>query len=336
MPDDTERRSRPPAWAREELILALDLYFGAGRRWLPPRDRSVVELSDLLNALDIHSVRGDPAKFRNPSAVAMKLANFLSLDPTYTDAGRSGLTRAGHLDKRVWDEFANDPDTLREVALGLRATVGERVPEVTDAEAEEAQSYADGRYAYRVHRVRERNRRLTECKRLLARSHNAYVCEVCGLAPLHVYGGLGRSVLECHHRLPLSQYRPGQRTKIEDLALVCASCHRALHASPSPGAVDELRDSLPLPFRQAQAGVVDAALAPAIAMAVADREAARAIKAARRDAFFREQREAFERGESRFFDRLPDGRIKRRATSLIYPTLDEAMAGMADELAGLS
>lgn len=45
---------------------------------------------------------------RTPSAVAMKLVNFASLDPAITNTGRKGLRGASNLDREVWTEFQHD------------------------------------------------------------------------------------------------------------------------------------------------------------------------------------------------------------------------------------
>jgi 5-methylcytosine-specific restriction protein A len=54
--------------------------------------------------------------------------------------------------------------------------------------------------------------------------------------------------LECHHRKPLASLRPGQRTRLSDLALVCPNCHRMLHRMSDPSDVDGLRDRIQSPF----------------------------------------------------------------------------------------
>jgi hypothetical protein len=59
---------RNPPWARDELILALDLYVRAGMSMLPAENADVVELSRVLNASRIHADRPDAARFRNPNA----------------------------------------------------------------------------------------------------------------------------------------------------------------------------------------------------------------------------------------------------------------------------
>lgn len=53
----TQRSGRNPSWAVDELLLALDLYLEAGL--LDDGDPRVVELSDILNGLPIHTFRPD-------------------------------------------------------------------------------------------------------------------------------------------------------------------------------------------------------------------------------------------------------------------------------------
>jgi hypothetical protein len=78
-------------WNEEEVKLALDLYrhipFGLMHR----RNPDVIKLANLIG--------------RTPSAVAMKLGNFASLDPKITETGRRGLDQSSALDKRVWADF---------------------------------------------------------------------------------------------------------------------------------------------------------------------------------------------------------------------------------------
>lgn len=219
---------RPPRWAKEETILALDLYMRMG--WLDETHPEVVELSDVLQRLDIHEDKVDESRFRNANGVSMKMANFQSLDPEYTRDGRVGLSSASALDKEVWAEFANRHQELHALAQGIRATAGEVVAPA-GLESVEAESYAEGRYAYRVHRSRERNPAVTARKKEQARLNGSLRCEVCGLAPRNLYGDLGDRVIECHHLVPIAEYVQGQRTRLEDLALLCANCHKAVHAA---------------------------------------------------------------------------------------------------------
>jgi putative restriction endonuclease len=35
--------------------------------------------------------------------------------------------------------------------------------------------------------------------------------------------------IECHHSIPISQMDDNQKTKIQDIIMVCSNCHRMLH-----------------------------------------------------------------------------------------------------------
>lgn len=112
---EVERPGRDPAWAEEELILALDLYLRAGS--LDAKEQAVTDLSRDLNALTVHAERPDEARVRDPISVAQKLANFAALDPNHS--GR-GITRDGKRDSEVWDRYASNEDGLYEAAAAIR------------------------------------------------------------------------------------------------------------------------------------------------------------------------------------------------------------------------
>lgn len=114
-PSTTSPRRRNPNWKRAELVLALELYLSAGI--LDDLDESVVELSDLLNSLDLHERSETGTKFRNANGVSMKLVNFASLDPSYS--GR-GLVSTGAATRDVWEEFRGDLDAVEEAARAIR------------------------------------------------------------------------------------------------------------------------------------------------------------------------------------------------------------------------
>lgn len=97
---------RNPNWTRDELILALDLYF------------EVVELSSVLNRLNTSP--GVHSKYRNPSSIAMKLGNFNRLDSA---SGGGALPHGGKLDEEIWQEFAQNRSKLKEEAVALKRKV---------------------------------------------------------------------------------------------------------------------------------------------------------------------------------------------------------------------
>jgi 5-methylcytosine-specific restriction endonuclease McrA len=75
------------------------------------------------------------------------------------------------------------------------------------------------------HLQRERSRLLAAERKI----PDNYKCRVCGLRFEDVYGEVGIGFAEAHHLVPLGQLKGQTRTRIEDLATVCANCHRMLH-----------------------------------------------------------------------------------------------------------
>lgn len=43
------------------------------------------------------------------------------------------------------------------------------------------------------------------------------------------YCDIGHDFIEAHHTRPVQDLQPGDKTKLPDLVLVCASCHRMIH-----------------------------------------------------------------------------------------------------------
>lgn len=111
---------RNPPWHREELILALELYFRVTPSRMNSRHPAVIELSEILNKLPTVRDRPDKVRFRNSNGVYMKLCNFLRLDPSYHG---KGLTRGGKLEEVIWSEFANDRERLKRIAQMIKSAV---------------------------------------------------------------------------------------------------------------------------------------------------------------------------------------------------------------------
>jgi 5-methylcytosine-specific restriction protein A len=215
---------RNPPWSRDELILALDLYFGLGASRvarLSPSSREIVALSKYLRSLPLHIDRGNRRTFRNPNAVCMKLFNFMRFD------GKPGLPKGGQAERELWREFAGDPDRLHETAQAIRvnATAQGREGEI-DVDDEDSEA-PEGSILWRAHRYRERSRKLVRRKKELAEKRDPDLkCEVCGFSFRQRYRPFGEGFVECHHTIPLSKLTPGKRTRLEDLILVCSNCHR--------------------------------------------------------------------------------------------------------------
>lgn len=78
-------------WTSEQLKLAFGLYFQTPFGKLHKANPDIIHLAELIR--------------RTPSALAMKLVNFASLDNSITDSGRKGLSGASALDRKIWSEF---------------------------------------------------------------------------------------------------------------------------------------------------------------------------------------------------------------------------------------
>ena len=184
-----EETDSPPAiqsqrtvrnWSRDELILALALYLP--NRSAPPGKASaeVKELSDFLNKMGMFLGVIDADTYRNPNGVYMKMMNFRSLDPLYTSGGKVGLTKRNCDEVPVWERFSKSPDDLQQVAAAIRAAVNVGDPGAfpgfdDDPEFVEAE---EGRVLSRLHRTRERNRKLVDaCKKRALAEHKRLACE---------------------------------------------------------------------------------------------------------------------------------------------------------------
>ncbi len=71
----------------------------------------------LLNRLSRDDASRAAAE-RTSGSVEAKLANFRALDPTTTSAGFGNVSR---LDLEVWNEFADQPELLRQAVVAIRA-----------------------------------------------------------------------------------------------------------------------------------------------------------------------------------------------------------------------
>jgi predicted HNH restriction endonuclease len=225
----TAKKTLNPAWSRDELILALHLYMKYRPQLPPKHGKEIAELSRVLNRLAGLSNRG--ATFRNANGVYMKVMNFLSVDPDYVAQGKKGLQRNNQDEQRVWNLFAYDQERLEEVASQILAFVeSDEVLQPTEdgdgyVEAEE------GALVTRVHKTRERDVKLIrEFKKMVKERTGSLICVGCDFESADMYGPEYADTMEAHHTIPVHTLKPGDKTNLKDLAILCANCHRIVHA----------------------------------------------------------------------------------------------------------
>lgn len=92
---------------------------------------------------------------------------------------------------------------------------------------------SEGERKLRAHYRRERSNVLRDKKLAEVRAlHGRYICALCNLDETSKYPALfGQRIFEVHHLAPLSTAATPVRTTLDDLAVLCASCHRAVHAT---------------------------------------------------------------------------------------------------------
>lgn len=227
------RSSKPPAWTRDEVILALDLYLREGA--LDDTHPDVQELSSILTGLPLHPGWRYSPLLRNPNGVSMKLQNLRWLDPNQT----GGLKSGSRTDREVWDEFNYRPQELTKLAKSIREGAKNDAAETPEEGEDEAD---EGRILTRIHRARERKQKLVTKRKLERRKETGGVltCEVCDFDFSAVYGDRGDGFAECHHKIPLAE-SGSTKTKLQDLAVLCANCHRMIHVRKPTLTVEELR-----------------------------------------------------------------------------------------------
>ncbi|MGW1711257.1 HNH endonuclease [Streptomyces sp. NPDC002206] len=237
------RAIKNPDWARDEIILACHLVMVNNWKGLDAQDSRVVELSALLQLFPIHAEAERNEKFRNPNGVARKTFDIATRHPDY----QGKPTNGGALDGAVLHEFLARPQEMTEAARLIRQGIAtgelQSLPPAEE-EFDDDCSAPEGRLLMRRHRARERNQGLRKKKiaSVLQRG-GRLTCKACGFDFEEVYGDRGAGYIECHHIVPLHEAGEG-RTKLSDLALICANCHRMIHRRAPWPTPSELRLSI--------------------------------------------------------------------------------------------
>lgn len=234
-----------PAWTRDELILALDLYL-KHRDTLPSKHHpEVQELSRLLGRLGRALGLSESDSFRNANGVYMKLGNFRRWDPEYIKDGKTGLAKGNKDEGLVWEEFANDSVKLAAVVVAIREAIEGQTtasPELEGGDEPDIEEAEEGKVLTRLHRFRERNRSLAKAKKQEAlKKHGRLQCEACSFDFAQAYGPAGEGIIDVHHTRPVHTLKPGEKTKLSELALLCANCHRMIHSNRKWLTVEQVR-----------------------------------------------------------------------------------------------
>lgn len=232
-----------PPWTRDELLLALDYYLDHADDYFSPTGEGVRDLTSKISQVAKAIGLTGSDTLRNANGVSMKLLNFRAHDPNHDT---KGLSRGNKLEEVVWAEFAGKPAGLKKVVSTiLDVTQAAFVDDTPILPSDDQIEAREGQLLTRVHRVRERNAAIVKRKKKsYLEKHDHLCCEACGFDYQAVYGDRGEGFIECHHTKPVSELVAGEKTKLTDLVLLCANCHRMIHAARPWWSVEELRVAL--------------------------------------------------------------------------------------------
>lgn len=104
----------------------------------------------------------------------------------------------------------------------------------------------EGKLLYRTHAYKERDRSFTDRtkKHFRAKNGGRLICVACDLDPILQYGESGERCIEAHHKIPIEELQPGSTTLVDDMAMVCANCHKIIHSKKPCLTIEEVRKIL--------------------------------------------------------------------------------------------
>lgn len=114
--------ARRIGWSRDQLLVAFNLYCQMPFGKMHSRNPNVIKYAALIG--------------KTPSALAMKLTNIASLDPSITSTGRRGLEGASAADKAMWQEMQNDWNDFAVEAQQAAMVFGETADSSTEVEGD--------------------------------------------------------------------------------------------------------------------------------------------------------------------------------------------------------
>ena len=228
-----------PDWNREELILALDLYFRMDYGQMHGRNPEIIKLSNDLRNLNIHSNIPNKDSFRSVNSVALKLANLKKSDQNFKG---KGMRDGGKLEKEIWNEFHRHRDKLKKEAILIRHLYLKQENEY-ESRVNDPKVVYSSEFLFNFHKNRESDPLVNKVKKeMILINTKSLKCEVCGFDSLTYYGELGKDLIEIHFNKELKN-EPGLETSLmEDFIIVCSNCHKVLDKYFGIVNANELKD----------------------------------------------------------------------------------------------
>ncbi len=124
---------------------------------------------------------------------------------------------------------------------GLRNFESKEAIELTQEDDE----FSEGKFYLKQHLCRERNPKLiSTAKKQFKQKNGRLYCQICGFDFEEKYGELGKGFIEAHHIKPVSEMKQTEKTKLEDIIMVCSNCHSMIHRKRPWLNLDEIKTLL--------------------------------------------------------------------------------------------
>lgn len=216
-------------WLYDELLLVGDALRANGWKGIRASSAEAEALAALLSQGQLHPGEELPPDFRTPNSIQRKSYDLVTAAQDY-----EGIpTRGGKLAAVVMAEFEADPEGMGAKAgatLALLQSGAEILPPSgPDDDPDDETAAHEGGVIEALAKRRERDRTLRKKKiQAVEKAGDLIACEACGFDFGNAYGERGAGYIEVHHVNPLHVTGPTS-TSLDDLALVCANCHRMCH-----------------------------------------------------------------------------------------------------------
>ncbi|MFL2819274.1 MAG: HNH endonuclease [Candidatus Puniceispirillales bacterium] len=229
-------------WSRDEYILTLNLYYKFQKGGPSKNDTEVIKCSNLLRSMN-PTASAEDTRFRNANGIYLRLMNYRACDPYWLNQGKVGM-KSGSKGKckEIWEEFEGHPEEVQDLAnqIALEISVDNHLK--SNQSEENIIGVREGKKLLRTHYSRERKSQRKKKLKLFFEQHGKIYCEACKNE--HKYykeiAQLER-IFEVHHKIALSDSLKTIETRLEDLAVLCANCHRAVHSVNPYLSVKDLR-----------------------------------------------------------------------------------------------
>jgi len=117
---------------------------------------------------------------------------------------------------------------VKDIAASIYEALKSGSVDLRNAYESDDDEFVEGKLLTETHKRRERNPGLRRKLIAIRNKQGPLICDVCG-SKCHVgHPEYQEAPFEAHHLIPLSMAY-STATKLSDLALLCASCHRLVH-----------------------------------------------------------------------------------------------------------